>query len=86
MKNLTLLSRTQHIRTMLNNKTYQEMSPIFEYYMKVFGYNDIILLNENGQTLYSAAKNLEYDIDSDVNVETDVVTKGRHDPCVCGKK
>jgi len=76
MKNLTLLSRTQHIRTMLNNKTYQEMSPIFEYYMKVFGYNDIILLNENGQTLYSAAKNLEYDIDSDVNVETDVVTKG----------
>ncbi|MDA3895496.1 MAG: methyl-accepting chemotaxis protein [Desulfobacteraceae bacterium] len=76
VKNLTLLSRTQHIRSMLHNKTYQEMSSIFEYYMNVFGYSDIILLNENGETLYSAAKNLEYDIGSDVKVETDVVTKG----------
>jgi len=76
IKNLTLLSRTQHIRTMLSNQTYQEMSPIFEYYMKVFGYNDIILLNEEGQTLYSAAKNIEYDINSEVKVETDNITKG----------
>jgi len=76
IKNLTLLSRTQHIRAMLSNQTYQEMSPIFEYYMKVFGYNDIILLNEEGQTLYSAAKNIEYDINSEVKVETDIVTKG----------
>lgn len=76
IKNLTLLSRTQHIRTMLNNKTYQEMSPIFEYYMKVFGYNDIILLNETGQTLYSAAQNIEYDIHSSIKVETEDVTKG----------
>ena len=75
MKNLTLLSRTQHIRTMLNNKTYQEMSPIFEYYMKVFGYSDIILLNEKGQTLYSAAKNVEYDVNSDVTVETEAATR-----------
>ncbi len=76
IKNLTLLSRTQHIRTMLNNKTYQEMSSIFEYYMKAFGYSDIILLNENGETLYSAAKNMEYNIDSNVNVDTDTATKG----------
>ncbi len=75
MKNLTLLSRTQHIRNMLNNKTYREMSPIFEYYMKVFGYSDIILLNEDGQTLYSAAKNIEYEANSDIRVETEIATK-----------
>ena len=76
IKNLTLLSRTQHIRTMLDNKTYQEISPLFEYYMKVFGYNDIILLNEKGQILYSAAKNMVYDINSDAIVATEVVTNG----------
>jgi methyl-accepting chemotaxis protein len=76
MKNLTLLSRTQHIRTMLNNQTYREMSSIFEYYIQVFDYSDIILLNENGRTLYSAAKNIVYDIDSDVKVDTEAATKG----------
>ncbi len=75
MKNLTLLSRTQHIRTMLENKTYQEMSPLFEYYMKAFGYSDIILLGDNGKTIYSAAANTEYDPDSEVNVATEPATR-----------
>ena len=70
MKNLTLLSRTQHIRNMLANKTYQEMSSIFEYYMNVFGYSDIILLGVNGQPLYSAAKNIEYELNPDIPLET----------------
>jgi methyl-accepting chemotaxis protein len=70
MKNLTLLSRTQHIRTMLNNKTYQEMSPLFDYYMKAFGYSDILLLDENGQTIYSAANNTEYTAETQEDVAT----------------
>ncbi len=75
MKNLTLLSRTQHIRTMLNNKTYSETSSLFEYYMKAFGYNDIILLNEKGKTLYSAARDTEYDVDSEMTIETEAATR-----------
>ncbi|MDO9264811.1 MAG: hypothetical protein Q7U02_12660, partial [Desulfosalsimonadaceae bacterium] len=76
MENLTLLSRTQQIRNMINNKTYQEMSPIFGYYMKAFGYSDIILLNETGQTVYSAASNMEYDPSSENIAETESATKG----------
>ncbi len=70
MKNLTLLSRTQHIRNMLNNKTYQEMSPLFDYYMKAFGYSDILLVDKNGQTVYSAAGNTEYTADTQAAVVT----------------
>ena len=76
MENLTLLSRTQQIRNMINNKTYQEMSPIFGYYMKAFGYSDIILLNETGQTVYSAASNMEFDTSTENNPKTASATKG----------
>lgn len=76
LENLTLLSRTQQIRNMINNRTYREMSPIFEYYMKVFGYSDILLLNETGQTVYSAASNTEYDPYGDGTAGNDAVTKG----------
>ncbi len=74
LKNLILLSRSQHIRTMLNNKTYQEMSPLFDYYMKVFGYSDIILLNQNGQLLYSAAQNKEFTLDPEAKIDAKAIT------------
>jgi len=74
LKNLILLSRSQHIRTMLNNKTYQEMSPLFDYYMKVFGYSDIILLNQNGQLLYSAAQNKEFTLDPAAKIDAKAIT------------
>lgn len=74
VKNLILLARSQHIRTMLTNKTYQEMSPLFDYYMKVFGYSDIILLNQNGQLLYTAAQNKEYDIEAETQIDTNAIT------------
>ena len=54
MKNLILLSRSQHIRNMLNNETYREMNPLFDYYMKGFGYSNIFLLSETGQLLHQA--------------------------------
>ncbi len=74
LNNLILLSRSQHIRTMLNNRTYQEMNPLFDYYMKVFGYNDIIVLNETGHPLYSAASNHEYQIDPAVSPDQNAYT------------
>ncbi|MDA8404453.1 MAG: methyl-accepting chemotaxis protein [Desulfobacteraceae bacterium] len=76
MQNLTLLSRTQQIRNMINNKTYQEMSPIFEYYMQAFGYSDILLLNESGQIVYSATSNTEYASGSKTAPETGAALKG----------
>lgn len=75
MKNLTLLSRTQHIRNMLTHKTYQEMSSIFDYYMMAFGYSDILLLDANGRPLYSAAKNIEYELNPDATLETGAPAK-----------
>ncbi len=63
--NLILLSRSPHLRTMLQNRTYQEMSPLLDYHMKAFGYNDIILLNQTDQTLYSASAQQEYGMDSE---------------------
>jgi len=82
MENLTLLSRTQQIRDMITNQTYQEMNPIFEYYMKVFGYSDIILLNESGQTLYSAAVKKEYDPFSEDLTKTTSAIKGLWDKVI----
>ncbi len=63
--NLVLLSRSQHLRTMLSNRTYREMSPLLDYYMKVFGYSDILILNQNDQILYSAAEQKEWGIDAE---------------------
>jgi len=76
VENLTLLSRTQQIRNMINNQIYQEMNPIFSYYMKAFGYSDIILLDAAGQTVYSAAGNMEYDpFSSDIPATADATKK-----------
>lgn len=75
IKNLTLLSRTQHIRNMLAHKTYQEMNSIFEYYMMVFGYSDIFLLDAGGQPLYSAANNIEYEQRPDIVLEAEAPAK-----------
>jgi len=65
LKNIILLSRSEYIRKMLDSGTYQEMSPIFDYHIKVFGLSDIIMLNKDGQILYSAAKNTVYDNSKD---------------------
>src|SRR6056297_136166 len=54
MKNLILLSRSQHIRNMLNHETYREMNPLFDYYMKGFGYSNIFLLSDTGKLLHQA--------------------------------
>jgi len=54
MKNLILLSRSQHIRNMLNTGTYREMNPLFDYYMKGFGYSNIFLLSKKGELMHQA--------------------------------
>ncbi|MFP4225547.1 MAG: methyl-accepting chemotaxis protein [Desulfobacterales bacterium] len=54
MKNLILLSRSQHIRNMLNTGTYREMNPLFDYYMKGFGYSNIFLLSKTGELMHQA--------------------------------
>lgn len=65
LKNLILLSRSEYIRKMLDTGTFQEMNPIFDYHMKVFSLSDIFMLNQNGQILYSAAKNIVYSDQTD---------------------
>ncbi len=59
MKNLILLSRSQHIRNMLSNETYQGMNPLFEYYMKVFGYSNIFMLSDKGELLHQADMSIQ---------------------------
>lgn len=79
MENLTLLARTQQIRNMVNNQTYQEMSPIFDYYMKVFGYSDILLMNELGQTVYSATGDKQNAPDGETGLKTEPAAKALWD-------
>ena len=59
IKNLILLSRSQHIRNMLEHETYREMNPLFEYYMKVFGYSNVFLLSETGTLLHEAGTQIK---------------------------
>ncbi|MDZ7832351.1 MAG: methyl-accepting chemotaxis protein [Desulfobacterales bacterium] len=61
MKNLILLSRSQHIRNMLNTGTYREMNPLFDYYMKGFGYSNIFLLSKTGELMHQAQAPAEKD-------------------------
>jgi methyl-accepting chemotaxis protein len=73
LKNIVLLSRSEYIRKMLDSGTFQEMNPIFDYHMKVFGLSDIVLLNQNGQMLYSAAQNKVYDLSDDAQPQINQV-------------
>lgn len=52
LKNLILLSRSQHIRNMLDNETYKGMNPMFDYYMRLFGYSNIFMLSDTGELLH----------------------------------
>jgi methyl-accepting chemotaxis protein len=44
--------------------------------MKVFGLSDIIMLNQNGQMLYSAAQNIVYDVAAEANAQTNPAVSG----------
>jgi methyl-accepting chemotaxis protein len=61
---------------MLDTGTFQEMNPIFDYHMKVFGLSDIIMLNQNAQMLYSAAQNIVYDVVGETKVEANRAISG----------
>lgn len=55
MRNIVLLSRSDHIRKMLETGAYNEMRPVLSYHMNVFALSDIMLLDRNGRILYAAA-------------------------------
>lgn len=55
MRNIVLLSRSEHIRKMLETGAYNEMRPVLAYHMNAFALSDIILLDRDGQLLYEAA-------------------------------
>ncbi len=55
MRNIVLLSRSEHIRKMLETGAYTEMRPVLAYHMNVFGLTDILLIDPNGHVLYEAA-------------------------------
>lgn len=71
MRNIVLLSRSDHIRKMLETGAYYEMRPVFTYHMDVFGLSDIILINPTGRMLYATAKDREYGSDADSQVPSD---------------
>ncbi|MCU0598622.1 MAG: methyl-accepting chemotaxis protein [Desulfobacterales bacterium] len=75
-KNIVLLSRSEYIRKMLDAGTFQEMSPIFDYHMKIFGLSDIIMLNQTGKMLYSAAQNIVYDAADETDAGTNQILSG----------
>jgi len=52
MRNIVLLSRSEHIRKMLETGAYNEMRPVLTYHMNVFAISDIILLDRKGSILY----------------------------------
>jgi methyl-accepting chemotaxis protein len=56
MRNIVLLSRSEHIRKMLETGAYNEMRPVLTYHMNVFAISDIILLDRKGSILYAAAQ------------------------------
>jgi len=76
VNNVTLLSRSQHLRNMINYQTYQGMSVLFDYYMKMFGYSDILLLNHDGRLLYSAIQNKEFDDETESQEEVNQTITG----------
>jgi methyl-accepting chemotaxis protein len=73
MRNIILLSRSDHIRRMLETGTYYEMRPVFTYHMDVFGLSDIILISPDGRMLYAAANDKEYGPDADARVPSDSI-------------
>jgi hypothetical protein len=55
MRNIVLLSRSEHLRKMLDTGAYTEMRPVLTYHMNVFGLSDILLIDQNGDMLYETA-------------------------------
>ncbi len=76
LKNIILLSRSEYIRKMMDTGTYQEMNPIFDYHMNVFGLSDILLIDKNGRMLYAAAQNKVYDTAEETGMELNKAISG----------
>lgn len=54
MKSLILQSRSQNLASILDNSYYQIAHSLFQDYMKIFGYSDILMLNKSGNVMFSA--------------------------------
>lgn len=73
MRNIVLLSRSDHIRKMLETGAYYETRAVFAYHMDVFGLSDIILISPTGRMLYATANDREYGPDADAQVPSDSI-------------
>ncbi len=67
MKNLILQSRSQSITVILNTSYYEIANNLFKDYIRIFGYQDILLLDINGNIRFSAILNQseKHDVDLD---------------------
>ncbi|MGM0452579.1 MAG: methyl-accepting chemotaxis protein [Thermodesulfobacteriota bacterium] len=57
MKNLILQTRSQSITAVLEKSNYHIANTLFEDYMKIFGYQDILMLDKKGNVRFSAKRN-----------------------------
>lgn len=57
MKNLILQSRSQSITVILNTSYYDIANNLFKDYIRIFGYQDILLLDLSGKVRFSALLN-----------------------------
>jgi len=82
MKNLILQSRSQSLTAILETSYYSMANDLFRDYMRIFGYQDILLLDTEGNVRFSAVINQSQDPDADLDALNDPLLKGMVDTIV----
>jgi len=78
MKNLEALSRSQQLQNALAHKAYREMSPLLQYFVKIFDYRHIYLLSNTGALLHEVSgQNNKEGSKPGAEVYTDALTRIR---------
>lgn len=76
MKNLILQSRSQSLTVILETNYYEIANNLFRDYMRIFGYQDILLLDTAGNIQFSTVLNQTKEAGADAAALNDNVLKG----------